>query len=465
MSLLGICLQCVAVDRHVERLSVLVKNHLSRNFRIYLLPAHEFRDDSRLSCGIRRIAFGNCVCWCTFVSPYQDLVCLDHDAALVQECDRVGLEHHGVELHLIAFGNGALKSCGHSLSYVGDGHLGRCVIIVLHICPAFKDRSRRKSSSTGIVDVLVDMAELILSDDLACCGAVGLHEDDLKSRVLAGLHHYVDGELIAVEQERACLGNVDVWHGLSFALVVDVNDLLVCVPVASGHVKSDRNWDEGFDLVSVCVQECDVDSCHADDVAAYSLGYCVLDVFCVHRCDRHCGACGKRSLRCAYGDLHCACQASEGLCRISGLLDCVVHDVLGRRLVRGFIRFDRISRCVLHCFCGLAGLLRGAGQIFGSFCCFGIIGHGRVRSIHRRLLHRQFDQFVIRRARVGRVLKLGLSVASRRVSCDLFCGLFGDLVLCHVVFRICVERRRHVGHCNEHRHKKRKDPFGLSVLL
>ena len=104
VTLLGVRSQNKALLRQLKgRIADLAKDHLALNHRLDLLPAHELSYDAFLTGGIGRVVLRHFVHRTGGLANGNVLLInLDHEAALIQVGNRVGLEGHGIVVQLIA---------------------------------------------------------------------------------------------------------------------------------------------------------------------------------------------------------------------------------------------------------------------------------------------------------------------------------------------------------------------------
>ena len=199
VALLRVCPQNIALLRQLKGgITDLAEHHLAGNLRLDLLPAHELSNDAFLTGGIGCVVLSHFILRSgSLVSGNILLVDLDHDAALIHVCDRVGLEGHGIVVQRIAVldSAGFVQLSRDIIANVGDRLAAGCIIGSIRrlvLDPALEHGTFRNCAGTWIKDVLPDLIQLTLGNHLGGGRSVELMENDAQTGVLAGLDHNVD---------------------------------------------------------------------------------------------------------------------------------------------------------------------------------------------------------------------------------------------------------------------------------
>ena len=121
MTSLSVGFQLVCNRFHREGIPDLAEHHLSGNFRLKLLPAHELGDHAFLVRRIRRIVLVYRIRRSGFVNSYKNNISFDIDAFLVNEVYSIRLKDHGVIVKLITVCNTAIKLSCYVITHVRNG--------------------------------------------------------------------------------------------------------------------------------------------------------------------------------------------------------------------------------------------------------------------------------------------------------------------------------------------------------
>ena len=211
VALLRICLQGIVLLRQLKgSIADVMEHHFPADFGHELLPAHELGINAHLPGGVvLRHGVGGIGC---LGSENVDLIDLDHDAQLVQIRDVIGLEHHGIVFQGVAILDAAclIKLCRHILANTGDGlaavGVGGGVVGIGR--PSLEDGSLGKGADAGIIDVLLDHAQLALVDHHGCDSVIRFMELHRQAGIRTLVRHYVDGEITGREGDGgAVVGN------------------------------------------------------------------------------------------------------------------------------------------------------------------------------------------------------------------------------------------------------------------
>ena len=165
----------------------------------------------------------------------------DYGSLLVEICHVVALEQHGVEVHLGAVGDAALKPGLDSGSHSVERHTTACVSdrIGVALPPAFALHAGGRGAHSGVIDygVVISLADIRFLYIECHIGSVGTVEGYFQTGIVAGLGDDIYREGLRRERYLAVLRR----HGgyvfdSIFAFVVDVIELAILeTGVGHGH--------------------------------------------------------------------------------------------------------------------------------------------------------------------------------------------------------------------------------------
>ena len=212
-----------------ERFIDLIEHFSTGNLRLKLLPALKSGGNAIFFRRIRRVVPRDCMRrGSSIIAADKDNVSCNNLAALIPIVNGIRLEHHGVIGELGAVRDAFIQLIRHIGTHVCDGLGPGRGGIILNRRPAVEHRAVRESSGARIVDVLIDLVKLTLGDHHALGLSVSLDEVDLETRIIAGLGHDVNGEMLCREADRFIVGGYG-RHKLAAvaALVINLQRLSI----------------------------------------------------------------------------------------------------------------------------------------------------------------------------------------------------------------------------------------------